>query len=48
MDAEQTFQGKPEGKRPYGTPKIRWKDNIIRDGGNEPSCSIVPMSELGG
>ena len=24
----QGFCGKPEGKRPHGNPRRRWKDNI--------------------
>ena len=23
--------GKPEGKRPLGRPRLRWKDNIMMD-----------------
>ena len=29
--AHKSLLGKPEGKRPHGRPKIRWKDNIVRD-----------------
>ena len=29
--AHKLLQGKPEGKCPYGRPKITWEDNIIRD-----------------
>jgi hypothetical protein len=27
-NAYKIFVGKPEGKRPLGTPKFRWKNNI--------------------
>jgi hypothetical protein len=27
-DAYRVLVGKPEGKRPFGTPKHRWEDNI--------------------
>jgi hypothetical protein len=27
----RTEVGKPEGKRPLGTPKHKWKDNIKMD-----------------
>jgi hypothetical protein len=27
-DAHGTSSGKPEGKRPLGRPRCRWKDNI--------------------
>jgi len=27
----QGFVGKPEGKRPFGRPALRWKDNIKVD-----------------
>ena len=29
--AHKFLPGKPEGKRPSGRPKMRWKDNIIWD-----------------
>ena len=27
----RVLMGKPEGKRPLGTPRLRWKDNIKMD-----------------
>jgi hypothetical protein len=27
----QVLVGKPEGKRPLGRPRLRWKDNITMD-----------------
>ena len=33
----QSLVGKPEGKRPLGRPRRRWKDNIKRDLG-EVGC----------
>jgi hypothetical protein len=27
----QGFMGKPEGKRPLGTPRLIWEDNIKMD-----------------
>ena len=27
----QGFGGKPEGKRPFGRPRLRWEDNIKMD-----------------
>jgi len=30
--------GKPEGKRPFGRPKRRWEDNIIRMDLQEVGC----------
>jgi hypothetical protein len=31
MNAYSIFMGKPEGRRPLGRPKHRWKDNIKMD-----------------
>ena len=28
---DKTIRGKPEGKRPLGRPRRRWKDNIRMD-----------------
>jgi hypothetical protein len=28
VNAYRTLEGKPEGKRPLGTPRRRWVDNI--------------------
>jgi hypothetical protein len=28
MNAYRILMGKPEGKRPWGTPRRRWVDNI--------------------
>jgi hypothetical protein len=30
-DAYRIFVGKPEGKRPLGTPRHRWEDNMKMD-----------------
>jgi hypothetical protein len=30
-DAHNILVGKPEGRRPLGRPKRRWKDNIKMD-----------------
>ena len=30
-NAYRLFLGKPEGKRPLGRPRRRWKDNIKMD-----------------
>jgi hypothetical protein len=27
----RTLVGKPEGKRPLGRPRLKWKDNIWKD-----------------
>jgi hypothetical protein len=32
-DEHKFLMGKPEGKRPLGRPRLRWKDNIKMDGG---------------
>jgi hypothetical protein len=29
--ADRILVGKPEGKRPHGRPRHRWKDNIRMD-----------------
>jgi hypothetical protein len=38
----RVFVGKPEGKRPLGRPRRRWKDNIKMDfqevGGSRVDC----------
>jgi hypothetical protein len=31
-DAYRVLMGKPEGKRPLGTPRRRWEDNILKKG----------------
>jgi len=31
MNAYDILVGKPEGKKPLGRPKYRWKDNIRMD-----------------
>ena len=36
--------GKPEGKRPHGRPRRRWKDNIKMD--LEVGCGSVDWIEL--
>ena len=37
--------GKPEGKRPPGRPRLRWKDNIKMDL-QEVECGCVDWIEL--
>jgi hypothetical protein len=37
--------GKPEGKRPLGTPRLRWDDNIKMDL-QEVGCGGVDWIEL--
>jgi len=37
--------GKPEGKRPLGTLKLRWEDNIKMDL-QEVGCGIMEWIEL--
>jgi hypothetical protein len=32
-DEHRVLVGGPEGKRPLGRPRLRWDDNIKRDGG---------------
>jgi hypothetical protein len=43
-NAHSVLVGKPEGKRPLGSPRRRWEDNIRMAGcckhANEPSGSI--------
>jgi len=38
--------GKPEGKRPLGRPRCRWKDNIKMDL-QEVGCGGMDQIELG-
>jgi hypothetical protein len=35
--------GKPEGKRPFGRPRLRWEDNINRDF-QEVGCGVLTGS----
>jgi 3-oxoacyl-ACP reductase-like protein len=37
--------GKPEGKRPFGTPRRRWEDNIKADF-QEVGCGDMDWIEL--
>jgi len=37
--------GKPQGKRPFGRPRRRWKDNIKMDL-HEVGCGSVDWLEL--
>ena len=37
--------GKPEGKRPFGRPRLRWEDNIKMDL-QEVGCGGVDWIEL--
>ena len=37
--------GKPEGKRPLGTPRRRWEDNIKMDL-QEVGCGVMDWIEL--
>jgi len=37
--------GKPEGKRPLGSPRHRWEDNIKMDL-HEVGCGVLDWSEL--
>ena len=37
--------GKPEGKRPLGRPRPRWKDNIKMDF-QEVGCEVMDWIEL--
>jgi hypothetical protein len=30
-DAYRSLVGKPEGNRPFGSPRFRWEDNIKMD-----------------
>jgi hypothetical protein len=39
------FVGKPEGKRPVGRPRLRWKDNIKMDL-QHVGCGGVDWNEL--
>jgi hypothetical protein len=38
--------GNPEGKRPLGRPRHRWKDNIKMDL-QEVGCGVMDWIELG-
>jgi len=44
-DVYSVFMGKPEGKRPLGRPRRRWKDNINMDL-QEVGCGGVDWIEL--
>jgi len=41
----RTLVGKPEGRRPLGRPRRRWKDNIKTDT-QEVGCWVMDWMEL--
>jgi len=41
----RVLMGKPEGKRPLGRPRCRWKDNIKMDM-QEVGCGGIDWIEL--
>ena len=41
----RVLEGKPKGKRPLGTPRLRWEDNI-KMGLQEVGCGGVDWIEL--
>jgi hypothetical protein len=50
MDGEErgvytVLVGKPEGKRPLGRPRLRWKDNIMMNL-QEVGCGSMDWIEL--
>jgi hypothetical protein len=44
-DVYRFLVGKPEGKRPLGRPRFRWKDNIKKDY-QEVGCGGIDWIEL--
>ena len=44
----RVLPGKPKGKRPFGTPRRRWEDNIEMDGGGAWIVSIWLRIRTGG
>jgi hypothetical protein len=44
-NAEKILVGKPEGKRPFGRPRRRWKDKIRTDL-REVGCKVVDWIHL--
>jgi len=41
----RVLEGKPEGKRPLGKPRLRWKDNIKMDL-QEVECEGMDWTQL--
>ena len=42
----QVFDGKPEGKRPLGRPRLRWEDDNIKMDLQEEGCRGMDWIDL--